>query len=66
MVLKKQTSILSIGDSNYILLPSDIIKDSRFPFNNFDDITIKIKSKKLVVERTNKNIKEFEKEGNKK
>lgn len=34
-----------------VYIPADIVKDSNFPFDSDDEVTIKIQGKKLVIMR---------------
>lgn len=49
-MLKEKTKIISINKSDYIRIPSHISKDSCFPFNKNDELTMEIKDKKLIVD----------------
>ena len=48
-MLETKTRIVQVGDSRYLLLPSDLISDSAFPFTDNRDLNIKIQGNKLTV-----------------
>jgi len=39
------------GFTGVVYIPADIVKDSNFPFNSDDEVSIKIQGKKLVIMR---------------
>ncbi len=39
------------SNTGVVYIPADIVKDSNFPFNSNDEVSIKIQGKKLVIMR---------------
>lgn len=51
MVLEAETKFYSSKNRVYLYIPSDIVKDSQFPFKNNERVLIKIKKKELIVKK---------------
>jgi hypothetical protein len=52
MALQKVTKIYQTRGRLYIYIPSDVAKDSQFPFEAGDKIKVRIDKGKLVIEKT--------------
>jgi hypothetical protein len=41
-------------DSIFIYIPSDVTKDSTFPFRSDDEVTVRIDKNRLIIEKAEK------------
>ena len=51
MALQGKTNLNTIGSSVYILVPYIVSTDDRFPFKSEDVLILKVKGKKVIVEK---------------
>ena len=51
MVDKAKVKIYAIGSRHSINLPSDLVRDSAFPFKPNEELVARIEKGKLVIER---------------
>ncbi|MEM2897301.1 MAG: hypothetical protein QXG01_07025 [Candidatus Bathyarchaeia archaeon] len=42
------------GSTGVIYIPADVVKDSSFPFQQNEEIVVKIEGEKLIIERDRK------------
>lgn len=52
MVDKAKVKIYAVGSRHSINLPSDLVRDSQFPFSIGEELIAKIEKGKLVIEKS--------------
>lgn len=53
MVDKAEVKIYAVGSRHSINLPSDLVRDSQFPFEPGELLTIRIDKDRLIIEKEN-------------
>lgn len=51
MVSQAKIKIYKVGSRHSINLPSELVRDSAFPFKPLEDLTVKIEGSRLVIEK---------------
>lgn len=53
MVDRAKVKIYGVGSRHSINLPSDLVRDSQFPFSVGEELTARIEKGRLIIEKSN-------------